>query len=75
MTTFYHQLNQEIRKTNEQITKLNSKIILLAAHQSTPLVEKILHEETSLVMSQLEPEYQKSIQFLQGRLKQEATFA
>ena len=63
-TTFYHQLNQQIRKTNEQITKLNSKIISLAAHQSTPSVEKILHEETSLVMSQLEPEYQKSIQFL-----------
>ncbi|PZX01274.1 MobA/MobL family protein [Psychrobacillus insolitus] len=73
-TTFYHQLNQQIRKTNEQITKLNSKIISLAAHQSTPSVEKILHEETSLVMSQLEPEYQKSIQFLQGRLKQEVTF-
>ena len=26
-TTFYHQLNQQIRKTNEQITKLNSKIV------------------------------------------------
>lgn len=73
-TTFYHQLNQQIRKTNEQITKLNSKIVSLAAHQTTPSVEKILHKETSLVMSQLEPEYQKSIHFLQGRLKHELTF-
>lgn len=72
--TFYHQLNKQIRNTNEQISKLNSKIVSLAAHQSTPSVEKILHEETSLVMSQLEPEYQKSIHFLQGRLKQELTF-
>ncbi|MFX3675373.1 MAG: MobQ family relaxase [Paenisporosarcina sp.] len=74
-TTFYHQLNQQIRKTNEQITKLNSKIVSLAAHHSRPSVEKILHEETSLVMSQLEPEYQKSIHFLQGRLKQDLTFS
>ncbi|MFJ7828527.1 MobQ family relaxase [Psychrobacillus sp. NPDC096623] len=72
--TFYHQLNKQIRNTNEQISKLNSKIVSLAAHQSTPSVEKILHEETSLVMSQLEPEYQKSIHFLKGRLKQELTF-
>ena len=74
-TTFYHQLNNQIRKTNEQISKLNSKIVSLAAHQSTPSVEKILYEETSLVMSQLETEYQKSIQFLQGRLKQNLTFS
>lgn len=73
-TTFYHQLNKQIRKTNEQISKLNSKIVSLAAHQSTPSVEKILHEETSLVMSQLETEYQKSIHFLQGRLKQDLNF-
>ncbi|MEK3981576.1 MobQ family relaxase [Psychrobacillus sp. FSL K6-2836] len=73
--TFYHQLNQQIRKTNEQISKLNSKIVTLAAHQSTPSVEKILHDETSLVMGQLEPEYQESIHFLQGRLKQELTFS
>ena len=72
--TFYHQLNQQIRKTNEQITKINSKIVSLAAHESTHLVEKIVHEETSLVMSKLEPEYQKSIHFLYGRLKQELTF-
>ena len=72
--TFYHQLNQQIRKTNEQITQLNSKIVSLAAHQTAPSVEKIYHEETSLVISQLEPEYQKSIHFLQGRLKQELTF-
>lgn len=73
-TTFYHQLNKQIRKTNEQISKLNSKIVMLAAHRSTPSVEKILHEETSLVMSQLKPEYQKSIHFLQSRLKHELTF-
>lgn len=73
-TTFYHQLNQQIRKTNEQIAKLNSNIVSLAAHQSTRSVEKFLHEETSLVVNQLEPKYQKSIHFLQGRLKQELTF-
>ena len=73
-TTFYHQLNQQIRKTNEQITKLKSKIVYLAANRPTPSVEKILHEETSLVMGQLEPEYQENIHFLQGRLKQELTF-
>ncbi|PUB12213.1 MobQ family relaxase [Paenisporosarcina sp. OV554] len=73
-TTFYHQLNQEIRKTNQEISRLESKIVSLAAHQSTPSVEKLLHLETSLVMSQLEPEYMKSIHFLQGRLKQEVNF-
>ncbi|MFC6038965.1 MobQ family relaxase [Paenisporosarcina macmurdoensis] len=73
-TTFYHQLNQEIRKTNHEIARLESKIVSLPAHQSTPSVEKLLHQETSLVTSQLEPEYMKSIHFLQGRLKQEVNF-
>jgi hypothetical protein len=73
-TTFYHQINQEIRKTNHEIARLESKIVSLAAHQSTPTIENLLHKETSLVMSQLEPEYMKSIQFLQGRLKQEVNF-
>lgn len=73
-TTFYHQINQEIRKTNHEIARLESKIVSLAAHQTTPSVEKLLHQETSLVMSQLEPEYMKSIHFLQGRLKQEVNF-
>ena len=73
-TTFYHQINQEIRKTNHEIARLESKIVSLAAHQSTPTIENLLHQETSLVMSQLEPEYMKSIHFLQGRLKQEVNF-
>ena len=73
-TTFYHQINQEIRKTNHEIARLESKIVSLAAHQSTPSIENLLHQETSLVMSQLEPEYMKSIHFLQGRLKQEVNF-
>lgn len=73
-TTFYHQINQEIRKTNHEIARLESKIVSLAAHQTTPSVEKLLHQETILVMSQLEPEYIKSIHFLQGRLKQEVNF-
>ena len=73
--TFYHQLNQEIRKTNQEIARLDSKIVSLAAHQTAPSVEKLLHQETSLVMSQLEPEYMKSIHLLQGRLKQELSFA
>ena len=73
-TTFYHQLNQEIRKTNHEIARLESKIVSLAAHQTTPSVEKLLHQETSLVMSQLEPDYIKSIHFLQGRLKKEVNF-
>ncbi|MBU0904826.1 MAG: MobA/MobL family protein [Firmicutes bacterium] len=72
--TFYHQLNQEIRQTNQEIARLESKIVSLTAHQSTPSIEKLLHQETSLVMSQLEPEYQKSIHFLQGRLKQDVQF-
>lgn len=74
-TTFYHRLNQEIRKTNQEMAQLESKIVSLAAHQPAPSVEKLLHQETSLVMSQLEPEYMKSIHFLQGRLKEEVTFA
>ncbi len=73
-TTFYHQINQEIRKTNHEIARLESKIVSLVAHQSTPSVENLLHQESSLVMSQLEPEYMKSIHFLQGRLKQEVNF-
>jgi len=72
--TFYHQLNQEIRKTNEEIARLDSKIISLAAHQKGPSEENLFHQETSLVLSQLEPEYMKSIHFLQGRLKQELNF-
>jgi len=74
-TTFYHQLNQEIRETNQEIARLESKIVSLVSRQPTPSVEKLLHQETSLVMSQLEPDYTKSIRFLQGRLKQEVTFA
>lgn len=73
--TFYHQLNQEIRKTNQEIARLDSKIISLATKQTAPSVEKLLHQETSLVMSQLEPEYMKSIHFMRGRLKQELNFS
>ncbi|MGK7379741.1 MobQ family relaxase [Planococcus sp. 1R117A] len=66
--TFYHQLNQEIRKTNAEIKQLNQKITFLSAKQKTVDVQSILHHHSMEVMQQLDSDYQKSLRFMEGRL-------
>lgn len=72
--TFYHQMNQEIRKTNAEIAQLNHKIIFLSDKQKTVDVQSILHRHTAEVTHQLDADYAKSFHFMKGRLKEAFSF-
>lgn len=72
--TFYHQLNQEIRKTNAEIKQLNQQIAFLSDKQKPLDVQAVLHRHTIEVTGQLDADYQKSLRFMEGRLKETPTF-
>ncbi|RAZ73486.1 MobQ family relaxase [Planococcus halotolerans] len=72
--TFYHQLNQEIRKTNAEIKQLNQQISFLSDKQKPLDVQAVLHRHTVEVTGQLDADYQKSLRFMEGRLKEAPTF-
>lgn len=72
--TFYHQLNQEIRKTNAEIKQLNKQISFLSEKQKPLDVQAVLHRHTAHVTGQLDADYQKSLRFMTGRLKEEPNF-
>lgn len=72
--TFYHQLNQEIRKTNAEIKKLNQQISFLSDKQKPLDVQAVLHRHTVEVTGQLDADYQKSLRFMEGRLKETPSF-
>lgn len=72
--TFYHQLNQEIRKKNAEIAQLNDKIVFLSAKQKKADVQRVLHHHTSEVIEQLNEDYEKSWHFMKGRLKDNFSF-
>lgn len=72
--TFYHQLNQKIRKTNAEIKQLNQKIFFLTEKQKSVDVQSILHRHSVEVTQHLDTDYQKSIRFMEGRLKGTVTF-
>lgn len=72
--TFYHQMNQDIRKINAEIAQLNQKISFLSDKQKAFDVQAILHRHTAEVTQQLDADYEKSLRFMQGRLKDNFSF-
>ncbi|AQQ55578.1 MobQ family relaxase [Planococcus lenghuensis] len=73
-TTFYHELNQEIRKANDQIAQLNRNISFLSSKEKTQNVQLTLHRQTKAITMQLDADYQKSLRFMKGRLKEDLSF-
>ncbi|AQQ55240.1 MobQ family relaxase [Planococcus lenghuensis] len=72
--TFYHELNQEIRKANEQIAQLNHNISFLSSTEKMQNLQLLLHRHTKEITMQLDADYQKSLRFMRGRLKEELSF-